>query len=54
MGPAIRGEVYQVNNAVGFETAVTIAPHLAQEPLESAIEQLKGIYNSPILHDAEP
>ena len=54
MGPAIRGEVYQVNDAVGFETAVTIAPHLAQESLESAIEELKRIHNSPILHDAEP
>ena len=54
MGPAIAGAVYQVNDAVGFETAVTIAPHLAQEPLEVAIEQLKGIDNSPILYDAEP
>ncbi len=53
MGPAISGEVYQVNDAVGFETAVTIAPHLAQEPLDRAIEQLKEIHNSPILYDAE-
>lgn len=54
MGPAIRGEVYQVNAEVGFETAVTIAPHLAEEALEPAMESLKALPNSPILPDAEP
>ncbi len=54
MGPAIRGEVYQVNAEVGFETAVTIAPELAEVGLEQAIVALKALPNSPILPDAEP
>jgi polyphenol oxidase len=54
MGPAIRGEAYQVHHEVGFETAVTIAPELVQESLETAIETLKALPNSPILPDVEP
>ncbi len=54
MGPAIKGEVYQVNAEVGLETAVTIAPDLNQLSLNEAIDVLKALPHSPILPDAEP
>jgi polyphenol oxidase len=53
MGPAVSGEAYQVNIAVGIETAMTIAPEVAQMDDGSAIEYLLAFPHSPILPDGE-
>jgi polyphenol oxidase len=51
MGPAINGEVYQVDRSVAVETAGTIAPEVAQLEEAVAIEALLGLANSPVLPD---
>ena len=53
MGPAVSGAAYQVDIAVGLETAITIAPELAKLTPQQAIEQLQAKWNSPILVDGE-
>jgi polyphenol oxidase len=54
LGPAVSGESYQVTAAVGIETAMTIAPSVANLSEAAAIAQLLALPNSPILPDAEP
>jgi polyphenol oxidase len=54
MGPAVSGECYQVQASVAIETAVTIAPEIAQFDEATAIAQLLDLPNSPILSDPEP
>jgi polyphenol oxidase len=44
--------VYQVDRAVAVETAVTIAPEVAQLEEAAAIEALLGLEDSPVLPDA--
>lgn len=51
MGPAIAGEVYQVDHAVARETAATIAPETQEMPLPEAIAHLQALPNSPVLPD---
>ncbi|MEB3295527.1 MAG: peptidoglycan editing factor PgeF [Synechococcales bacterium] len=53
MGPAIAGSVYQVDAAVGLETAMTIAPEVQTLPAEDAIRHVQAFPQSPILPDSE-
>jgi polyphenol oxidase len=46
MGPAVSGECYQVQASVGIETAVTIAPEIAQLDEATAIAQLLDFVRS--------
>jgi hypothetical protein len=52
MGPAIAGEVYQVDVAVAVQTASTIMPTLQSLPAEEAVQVLLELENSPVLPDA--
>jgi polyphenol oxidase len=51
MGPAIAGEVYQVEQSVAIDTAKTIAPAVDSLAVGEAIEQLLALPNSPVLPD---
>jgi hypothetical protein len=52
LGPAIDGEVYQVDLTVAIATATTIAPEVAELPVNEAIQALLSLAESPILPDA--
>jgi polyphenol oxidase len=52
MGPAIAGEVYQVDDAVAIATMGSVMPQLSALPPAVAIGQLIDLPNSPVLPDA--
>jgi polyphenol oxidase len=54
MGPAIAGEVYQVSTQVAVEVGATVLAIDSKTPLETSIEQLLALPNSPILTDLTP
>ncbi len=51
MGPAIAGEIYQVEDQVAVQTASTIMPQLHSLPTEAAIAALLALANSPVQPD---
>ncbi len=51
MGPAIAGEVYQVDHAVAIATMGSVRPDLLALPTGVAIEQLIALPDSPVLPD---
>ncbi|MFM2430249.1 MAG: hypothetical protein RLZZ511_1462 [Cyanobacteriota bacterium] len=51
MGPAIAGEVYQVDPEVAITTASTIAPGIEGLTEPEAIQALLGLEHSPVLPD---
>ncbi len=51
MGPAIAGEVYQVDHAVAIATMGSVRPDLLALPTGVAIDQLVGLPDSPVLPD---
>ncbi|MBD2325598.1 peptidoglycan editing factor PgeF [Alkalinema sp. FACHB-956] len=53
MGPAIAGEVYQVDTDVAVQTAATIAPETPEMALDEAIAHLQALPHSPVLPDPQ-
>jgi YfiH family protein len=53
MGPAIAGEVYQVSETVAAQVGASILPVDSSASVESILETLQSLPNSPILPDAQ-
>jgi polyphenol oxidase len=54
MGPAIAGDVYQVSTQVAVEVGATVTAIAKDDPLETSVERLLNLPNSPVLSDAAP
>ncbi|MGF1541869.1 MAG: peptidoglycan editing factor PgeF [Pleurocapsa sp.] len=54
IGPAIAGEVYQVDAAVAVEVGSTIITNAKTKTTTTIVEELQQLPNSPILEDAAP
>jgi len=54
MGPAIAGSVYQVSTQVAAEVGASIIPTDSTKPVESILNSLHRLTNSPLLADTQP
>jgi YfiH family protein len=54
IGPAIAGEVYQVDRQVAVEVGSTLFPETKADSPETILERLEQLPASPILPDSEP
>lgn len=55
MGPAIAGEMYQVDTVVAAQVGSTVVdPHLSEQPPEVIAEHLLQVEQSPLIADTEP
>ena len=54
MGPAIAGSVYQVSTQVAAEVGASIIPTDSTKPVESILNSLHHLTNSPLLADTQP
>jgi polyphenol oxidase len=54
IGPAIAGEVYQVDEEVATEVVASIIDRKGENAIEDILTIVKQLPNSPILEDAQP
>jgi polyphenol oxidase len=54
IGPAIAGEVYQVDDRVAAEVGASIIHQDGEKAIEDILDNLKKLSDPPILEDAEP